>query len=153
MRTRRAAAKAATLPLVAGSIKPKPDDGTNAPMRTRRVLRGELTPEPGKARIRVIHAATGTKELDIALSGHKEELFSNLHFGTHAGFKDIDPTSSALVVRPADEPTALATIHGMELEPGVAYTIVIVREPMGAIKAITFADEPIRHANGLTLNR
>ncbi|MEO8636831.1 MAG: DUF4397 domain-containing protein [Gemmatimonadales bacterium] len=105
-----------------------------------RVLHDELTPAEGKARIRVINAASGAGDLDVVLTGRKGQLFSGINFGNEAGFKDIDPVAGTLEVRRENEQLMLTSIRGMKLEAGTAYTVVIVGGPKAPLKTITFED-------------
>jgi hypothetical protein len=106
-----------------------------------RVLHDELTPDSGKARIRVIHAAAGTGEVDVVLNGHSGELFSGLNFGNEGGFKDIDPTTGTLEVRRKDEKLQIATVKDMRLDAGHTYTVVIMGGPKAPLKTVTFEDQ------------
>lgn len=116
-----------------------------------RVLHDDLAPASGKARIRVVHAAVGTGEVDVAIAGHSEDLFSGVNFGMEAGYKDIDPTAGTLEVRRKNEQLRLAQVKNMKLEAGTAYTVVIVGGPKTPLKAITFADEPVAASEAVGL--
>ena len=118
-----------------------------------RVLHDELTPAAGKARIRVIHAAAGAGEVDIAMTGHTDELFSGINYGNEAGYKDVDPTFGTLEVRRKNERLQLATVKDMKLEPGTAYTVVIVGGPKLPLKALTFEDHPAPVTTDVTVNQ
>ena len=105
---------------------------------TLRIVKDEVIPDSGKARIRVLHAAPGGPELDISITGQKDKLFSGVNFKSEAGYKDIDPAKLALEVRAKDETKVLLRIPAMELKAGTATTIVLT----GATKLayFTFTD-------------
>jgi hypothetical protein len=105
-----------------------------------RVLRDELVPDSGKARIRVINAAPGLGDADLLLAGQTDPLFDNIAYGTEAGFKDVDPGNAAVEIRGNDSPIPPVRIRSMTLAPGRAYTIVIAAARPRGIQAITFTD-------------
>ncbi|MDZ4862011.1 MAG: DUF4397 domain-containing protein [Gemmatimonadota bacterium] len=105
-----------------------------------RMLRDELVPDSGKARIRVIHAAPGTGEVDVILAGQSDDLFSGINFGNEAGFKDVTPASGTLEIRRKNEQLLLTSVKMPKLLPGVAYTVVLVGGPKTKLTTITFED-------------
>ena len=118
---------------------------------TLRVLRDELTPDSGKARIRVINAAAGAGQVDVVLTGRPDKLFSGLNFGNEGGFKDIDPTSGTLEIRRKNEQLMLTSRKDMQLEAGRAYTVVIVGGPKAPLKTIAFEDQPMPNTRVVSL--
>jgi hypothetical protein len=108
-----------------------------------RILRDELTPSAGKARIRVINAAVGMGELDVKIAGHDGDLFNGINFGNEGGFKDIDPATVTLVVRRENGKAEVATVTDLRLEAGTAYTIVVVGGPQAPLKTITVKDQTV----------
>ncbi|MEP7344028.1 MAG: DUF4397 domain-containing protein [Gemmatimonadaceae bacterium] len=101
---------------------------------TLRIVKDEVIPDSGKARIRVVHAAPGAPELDIAIAGSKDKLFDGVNFKSEAGYKDVDPATVTLEVRAENEPKVLLRIPKVELKRGTATTIVIT----GANKLSSF---------------
>jgi hypothetical protein len=125
------------------------DGGTGAQLR---VLKDELGVDPGKAKIRVIHAAPKVGEVDVAMSGRPELLFDDVDFGNEAGFKEVEPMSGSLQIRPDDDAPgaragATADAGRLTLEAGRAYTVVIAGSGPTRPDFITFVDEPITGAN------
>ena len=106
-----------------------------------RVVKDEVIPDSGKARIRVIHAAPGAPELDIAISGSKDKLFSGVNFKSEAGYKDVDPTTLTLVVTPQDEKRVLLRIPNVALKAGTATTVVITGA--NKLSSFKFTDTPM----------
>ena len=102
------------------------------------VFTDEVVPDQGKARVRVVHAAPVLPDVDVAIEGRKEPLFDDVAFGTEAGFKDVDPAASAIVLRRGD-PAVTTRLIRLRLEPGKSYTIVIAGSNDG-VEAITVTD-------------
>jgi hypothetical protein len=113
------------------------DNGAGARLR---VLKDEVVPDAGKARIRLINATAGDHKVDLAVRGARETLFSGVRRGVEAGYKDVDPTTETLEVRSDEHGTKPVTIKDLQLQPGRAYTIVLVGKRSGGIDAITFDD-------------
>lgn len=105
---------------------------------TLRVVKDEVIPDSGKARIRVVHAAYGGPELDISVANAKDALFSGVNFKSEVGYKDVDPAKVVLEVRAKNEPKVLLRLPAMDLLSGTATTVVIT----GASKLafFTFTD-------------
>jgi hypothetical protein len=121
------------------------DNGAGARLR---VLKDEVVPDAGKARIRLINATAGDRKVDLAVKGSREALFSGVHRGVEAGYKDVDPTTATFEVRSDEHGTKPVTIKNLQLQAGRAYTIVLVGRRTGAMEAITFDDT----ASGQTLS-
>ncbi len=70
-------------------------------------------PAPGKAKIRVIHAAPGADKLDVF------GIVSGLGFGRFTEYKELGPTTTELVV-------GKRKLTDVKLEAGKLYTIVLL---------------------------
>ncbi len=105
---------------------------------TLRIVKDEVIPDSGKARIRVLHAAPGGPELDISIANAQDKLFSGVNFKSEAGYKDIEPAKVVLEVRAKNETKLLLRLTPMDLKRGTATTVVIT----GASKLgfFTFTD-------------
>ncbi len=90
-----------------------------------RVVRDDVIPALGMARVRVIHAAPGGPEFDMRATGDPTKLFSGVNFKSEAGFVDVLPKSMALELRAAGEDRVLLKIPAMLLRLGTATTIVV----------------------------
>lgn len=99
-----------------------------------RILKDDVIPDSGKARVRVIHAAPGGPELDVIAAGSKDKLFSGVDFKSEAGYADVNPGTMTLEVRAKDSPKLLLSIPKLALKAGTATTIVIT----GAAKLASF---------------
>jgi hypothetical protein len=113
------------------------DDATGVRLR---VLRDEVVPDAGKARVRLINATAGDHKVDLAVQGSRDALFSGVRRGVEAGYKDVDPTKATLEVRSDQRGTRPVTIKNLDLHAGRAYTIVLVDRKSGGMDAITFDD-------------
>lgn len=105
-----------------------------------RVLRDELVPDSGKARIRVINGAPGLGDADVALAGQQDLLFDNIAYGTEAGYKDVAPSTTTLEIRGNDSPVPPVRLGKTPLLAGRAYSIVIAPGQPRGIQAIVFND-------------
>jgi Domain of unknown function (DUF4397) len=105
---------------------------------TLRVVKDDVIPDSGKARIRVIHAAPGAPELDVSVVGTKGNLFSGVNFKSEAGYKDVDPAAVTLELRAKDQTKLLLRLPRITLKRGTSTTVVIT----GASKlhSFTFTD-------------
>lgn len=112
-------------------------DGSGANLK---VVRDELVPEAGKARVRVFHVASGIGEIDVMLAGNKDPLFDDVNYSVEAGFKDIDPTAGTIEIRAAKDHRRLVSLKNMKFEAGRSYTIVVSGSPVSKVEAITFND-------------
>lgn len=122
------------------TILAMPDKDGNASMK---IFRDELSPDSGKARIRVIHAAPGLDDIDVMMKGQSDELFDDVDFGSEAGFKDVTPAASGFTIRHKDKDLVVQNLAAMTLKAGSAYTIVLLAGSRGTVQAVTFADEMI----------
>jgi Domain of unknown function (DUF4397) len=105
-----------------------------------RIVRDDLTPEAGMARVRVLHAAPGVDDIDVTMDGAKDPLFDDVGYGDEAGFKDVAPVATGFVVRSADGSKALLTVKKMQLNANTAYTIVVTAKPGSKPSLVTFED-------------
>ncbi len=104
-----------------------------------RVLRDVVTNEPGKARLRVIHAAPGAASIMVkARSG--ETMFDGVDYSDEAGFKAIAPWSGVLEFRGKDGKQLLASTPNLTFEAGKSYTVVITKTKGGKIESFWFED-------------
>jgi hypothetical protein len=107
------------------------------------VLRDELLPNAGKARIRVINAAPGLGIAAVALQGQPGSLFDNATAPVEARYRDINPTLGALEVRSDVRGQRPLQLRDLQLVAGRAYTVVLVGRGTGRLDAISFDDTVI----------
>ena len=110
-----------------------------------RVLRDELQPEPGKAKLRIVQAAADIPKVQVAFQGAPEPVFSDVELGREAGFTNVDPTRQPIVIRRDARSGPLLTITRLPLDSGHAYTVVLTRTPQNRLEAVTFEDALTSH--------
>ncbi len=117
------------------------DEGSTAKANMR-VLDDDLQPMTnGKARIRFINTAANAGELSLYARGTKDAIFDDINFRNEAGWKDIDPMSGTLEVRPQGKNTAVAVISGVNLEAGKSYTYIVTGSKPGKLDVIAISDD------------
>ena len=126
-----------------------PDDKGAATMR---ILRDEVVPDSGKARIRVINASPGVKDADVALQGQKDPLFSDIDYKSEAGYKDITPITATVEIRGDDPNSKPILVKNVHFEAGKAYTIVLTGWKSKPVEVITFDDSETGGMAGLSLH-
>jgi hypothetical protein len=114
------------------------------------VLRDELVPNAGKARIRVINAAPELGMAAVALHGQRSSLFDNVATPVEARYRDIDPTLGSLEIRSDVKTRKPLQLRDQQFVAGRAYTVVLVGRGTGRIDAITFDDTVITAPMDLT---
>lgn len=103
------------------------------------VLKDVIENEPGKARVRVVHAAPGMKEVMIkARSG--ETMFEGVDYGDEAGYTSLVPWSGTLEVRSNDGKQVLLSMPKLAFDAGKSYTLVITRTAAGKLDAFSIED-------------
>jgi hypothetical protein len=117
------------------------DEGSPGAKANVRVLNDDLQPMTnGKARIRFINTAANAGELDLLARGQKDAIFEGVNFRNEAGWKDVDPMTGTLIVRPQHKTSVVATIPNVKLEAGKSYTYIVTGKP-GALSVIKFTDD------------
>lgn len=106
-----------------------------------RVVTDEVATDPTKTRLRVIQAAPSIGEVDVAIAGQKEALFTGVNYASEAGYKDFAPMTATIEIRQDKAHIPPIRIKDMHLEAGHAYTIVLTGRKNGAVEAITFDDQ------------
>lgn len=107
---------------------------------TMRVIRDDLVPDEGRARVRVIHAAPALDDVAVAMTGATDPLFANLEYGGDAGFKDVAPTTAGFTFRRELGGPPVLALRSMGLTSGTAYTFILTSRPNGQLMAISFSD-------------
>jgi Domain of unknown function (DUF4397) len=104
-----------------------------------RVLRDEISDDPTKAQLRVIHAAKGAGEVDVVAPGG-DTFFDDVDYSSEAGYKAIDPWKGALELRSEDGKRRLLSLPSIDYKGGSSYTIVVTRNTAGKLQAFWFQD-------------
>lgn len=82
-------------------------------------------PAPGKARIRVVHAAAGVNKVDLYPVAGKDPLISGVSFNNATNYKEVDPMTTELDVRVNGSKKNLVDIKNVRIDPDKMYTIVL----------------------------
>jgi Domain of unknown function (DUF4397) len=102
---------------------------------TLRVVSDSLTPPPdGKASVRIIHASPDAGEVNVFLQGKANATFEGVNPQTVTLYKEVDPMTTALEVRPQGKTDILVTVPNATFEAGHIYTYVIAGKSTGAPK-------------------
>jgi hypothetical protein len=117
-----------------------------------RVLKDDFRVDDNRARLRVIHGVAGVENIDVLLQGDNEPLFDNVGLATEAGFEDVEPRNTTMIVR-ADGSGRQLLRKELRLEAGHSYTVVLTggnRQGGAAqrIEAIVIDDRPMRTTDG-----
>ena len=105
------------------------------------VVRDSLLPESGKARVRVIHAAPGLEDIDVAIAGATKPLFADINYGEVASVADVRPMTAGFIVHQAGARQPLLSMKSQVLTAGVSYTFILTARPTKALALISFFDK------------
>ncbi len=106
-----------------------------------RILKDDVIPDSGKAKIRVVSAASGAPSIAVSIAGSTKLLFNGIAFRSDAGFTDVKLGTVALDVRGKNNAKVLLGIPKLALKRGTATTIVI--EGTGLLSFFSFTDTPL----------
>jgi hypothetical protein len=85
-------------------------------------------PAPGKAKVRVIHAAPEAGEVEIRSAGAESDaVVGGLSFGSTASYEEVDAAAVSVVVQSKAPATKQARIgeYPVQLDAGKVYTLVV----------------------------
>jgi hypothetical protein len=102
-----------------------------------------VTPEAGKARVRIVHAASDVDTVNVFAKGGKDSLFDGVDFREATGYKDVDPTITTLELKTADG--KVVATPAVAVEAGKSYTIVVAGRAHGspALQALIIEDRVV----------
>jgi hypothetical protein len=112
-----------------------------------RVLHDELATDAGKARLRVIHGVAGVDEIDVLLQGSTDPLFDDVNLTSEAGYKDIDPAKTTLLVR-EDGSNRQLVKKEMNFQAGHSYTVVVTSNTKGQRVDAIVVDDHVMNQPG-----
>jgi hypothetical protein len=103
-----------------------------------------VTPEPGKTRVRVIHAAVDAEAVDVFAKGGKDAIFDGVNFRQTTSYSEIDPSVTTLELKD-DAGKRIVASPTVSLEPGKSYTIVVTGRVHGApaLQALVIEDRVV----------
>lgn len=104
------------------------------------VIRDDLAPDSGMARIRLIRATPGLADVVFAIVGQDEPLFRAANDSGDVHFRDVAPMTAGFRVRGGTNGATLVSLKSMALVAGTTYTFVLTARPGGIVTAITFSD-------------
>ncbi len=104
-----------------------------------RLFRDDISPDGTRAQIRVIHAARGVGNVDVAPE-RGGRIFEAVGFTSEAGYFAMKPWSGTLEFRAAGEQKVVLTIKDLNLEAGKSYTVVLTNDKTGALTSFWFDD-------------
>lgn len=107
-----------------------------------RVLKDELTTDSTKSRLRVIHGVKDAGEIDVLIMGKDDPFFDNVNLASEAGFKDVDPLNTTLIVR-ADGSRKQLLKREMEFKPGHSYSVILTGTSGRRVEAIVIDDATV----------
>jgi hypothetical protein len=91
-----------------------------------KITSDDLTPAPSeKARVRVIHASSDAGEVDVYAKERDKALFDGVNFRSEVGYKEVEPMTATIEVRPKGKKSTLATTSNVKWEAGKTYTIIV----------------------------
>lgn len=98
-------------------------------------------PSAGRAKVRVINAAPALADVDLYGADRKSALISGAGFNHATDYKDIEPTTTELVVRDAANKHRQAVLQNVRLEAGKLYTLLVVGGKGAHLTAETIEDQ------------
>lgn len=105
-----------------------------------------VTPEAGKARVRVVHAAADIDTVNVYAKGGTDSLFDGVDFREATGYKDVDPSITTLELKSANGDVVASP--AVAIEAGKSYTIVVAGRAHGtpALQALIIEDRVLGEA-------
>jgi hypothetical protein len=112
--------------------------GPSSAVQAKLITDDLSVPAKGKARVRVLHGATGAPNVDVSVDG-TTNLFSDVSFGTATPYAEVDATKYDLSVRESGKTVQLVGKR-VALQEGGVYSIVAVANPDKSVTLRGFAD-------------
>jgi hypothetical protein len=104
------------------------------------VVNDDLTaPQSGKAKVRVINAATGLGSIDVYDPAGK--VVTGVSADSASGYENVAPAQGTLEIRRADKHTDVARVPNFTVEADKLYTIVIAGGAGHRYEAIPVTDQ------------
>jgi hypothetical protein len=82
------------------------------------------TPDPGKAKVRVVHAIAGMSDVDVYSQGKK--LLGGVDFKDESRYVQVDPVTADLVLKRHNDQQTIATVSNLQLLADKAYTVLLL---------------------------
>lgn len=99
----------------------------NGPAAAIRIFEDPMNaPDDNRAKVRVIHAAADAGRFDVHMGGPGQVLAGGLEFQRASDFTELQPSSAALELRPAQRSETMLRLPELGLSSGGMYTIVVL---------------------------
>lgn len=96
--------------------------GTDEGKAVLKALKDDEAAVPERARVRIVHAARDTGDIDIVPANKQEPVFDGLRPDSVADYKEIEPTARTLEIRKDNQQRPIARIAGLKAG---SYTFVL----------------------------
>ena len=93
--------------------------------------------------MRVIHASSDAGEVDVYAKERDKALFDGVSFRSEVGYKEVEPMTATVEVRPKGKKSTLATTSNVKWEAGKTCTIIVTGRVKAApkLEAVTVEDQ------------
>jgi hypothetical protein len=93
--------------------------------------------------VRVIHASSDAGEVDVYAKERDKALFDGVNFRSEVGYKEVEPMTATIEVRPKGKKSTLATASNVKWEAGKTYTIIVTGRVKAApkLEVVTVEDQ------------
>lgn len=108
---------------------------------TLRVMRDDLVPAAGMARLRLIHAAPGVARVDLAAEGSRTAMMNASFQPADVQTVDLAPMTGRLEIRRNGSSDRLLRLPAMTFDAGRTYSLVLIGSSANGLAAITFNDD------------
>ena len=104
--------------------------------------------DPDQARIRAVHAAPGSANMDVAVAGERGTLVRNVGFGDVSRYVNLEAGETMLEVRPTGSRVVALDLSQVDFELGMIHTIFVTGTPIEAVplEAVVLSDRPVAPA-------
>ncbi|MGB4862867.1 MAG: DUF4397 domain-containing protein [Tepidiformaceae bacterium] len=101
------------------------------------------TPAPGKAHIRLIHAAPDAPPVKVSVTGTDTNIFTGVAYRSFGPYTPVDAGTYSLDVKVNASGDTVLTVPNLKLEARTVYTAVAVgRAGNGTLKVVPLVDAP-----------
>jgi hypothetical protein len=102
-------------------------------------------PNPGKAKVRVIHAAPGFKKIDVYPAGSRDALIDGVDFKEATGYKEVDPVLTEIDLRTEGSKSSAVKLRNLSLVPGKLYTLIVMGGNGKPLSSKVIEDQLVQH--------
>jgi hypothetical protein len=120
--------------------------GNDATTSLRVVKDDHSLPASGKARLRVVHASSDAREIDVYAPGRDAPLVDGVNFQSVSAYANVDPVAGPLTVRREGELSPVVSLPDAKLDAGKTYTLVVAGNVKASPKVDAFIIEDMATA-------